>query len=257
MKGRHEFKYIINEELASMIIKEAGDRLTPDEYGEEGGEYIISSLYYDNDRLEFYHQTYDRAPYRTKLRLRVYSETNTPASISFFETKSKLCGESIKTRHMGKLEENLALFDGKIKPETSHEKDIVNLVNRYKLKPTAVVSYKRNAYLDPEKPRMRVTFDSELRIRMDDLDLTHGTYGTSVMEKGMVVLEVKNDENMPKWLCGILTKYRLMNQCYSKYGQIGQLIQKSTHPAAGIYVIPRPIMTIAASSGELASVQLR
>lgn len=260
MNGRHEFKYIINEELAEIIKKEAGNRLVPDMYGEgETGEYIISSLYYDNDHLELYHQTYNRDPFRIKLRLRVYGEKNTPDSRSFFETKSKLCGASVKIRCGNTLADSLSLAEGNREPKSRGETDIINLIKRQNLKPTAIVSYSRQAYLDPEKPRLRVTFDTNLRIRMDDLDLTHGTYGTNVMRDrdNMVVLEVKNDENIPKWLCDILARYRLMNQCYSKYGQIGQLLQEQKHPSAGVYVVPRPIITIASKNTPQPALQMR
>lgn len=258
MSGRHEFKYIINEELANIIKKEAGDRLVSDVFGEgDTGTYIISSLYFDNDNLELYHQTYNRDNFRIKLRLRVYGETNSPESNSFFETKSKLCGESVKIRCPGTLGDSLALAEGKREPSTRGEVDIVNFISRMRLKPIAVVSYERDAFLDPLKPRLRITFDKKLRIRMDDLDLTHGTYGTPVMTDGFVVLEVKNDENIPKWLCDILAKYKLMNQSYSKYGQIGQLIHEYKHPAAGVYVVTRPIMTVASQNSPSMAVQLR
>lgn len=58
----------------------------------------------------------------------VYGKTNTQESISFFETKSKLCGLSDKKRRMGSLGDNLALFEGKIEPKIAIEKDIINLI---------------------------------------------------------------------------------------------------------------------------------
>lgn len=239
--GRHEFKYIMTPDLAEIFMQEANGHLKPDDYGNAEGIYDISSLYYDTPRLDYYHQTYDKRPYRVKVRLRVYGNTNTPDSISFFETKAKLRGLSDKKRRMGTLAENLALFEGKVEPQTAVEKYIVNLIKKDNLQPTAIVSYNRRAFYDPDKPRLRVTFDSKLRIRMDDLDLTHGNHGIPVMGDDMLVLEVKNDENMPYWIAKLLGKYNLTNQSYSKYGQIGRLIHENEpypNKYAGAMTIP-------------------
>ena len=96
---------------------------------------------------------------------------------------------------------------------------LASLIYTSRLLPTAVVSYERLAFAAPGEARLRVTFDSALRIRTDRLDLRLGTGGIPVMPDDCCVMEIKSCENIPTWLTKLLYTYRLSNRSYSKYGQ--------------------------------------
>ena len=96
---------------------------------------------------------------------------------------------------------------------------LASLIYTSRLLPTSVVSYERLAFADPGEARLRVTFDSALRIRTDRLDLRLGTGGIPVMPDDCCVMEIKSCENIPTWITKLLYKYRLSNRSYSKYGQ--------------------------------------
>lgn len=96
---------------------------------------------------------------------------------------------------------------------------LASLIYTSRLMPTSVVSYERLAFADPGAARLRVTFDSSLRIRTDRLDLRLGTGGIPVMPDDCCVMEIKSCENIPTWITKLLYKYRLSNRSYSKYGQ--------------------------------------
>ena len=106
------------------------------------------------------------------------------------------------------------------KPNTDVvRQSLTSLIYTSRLYPAAVVSYERLAFADPGEARLRVTFDSALRIRTDRLDLRLGTGGIPVMPDDCCVMEIKSCENIPTWITKLLYKYRLSNRSYSKYGQ--------------------------------------
>ena len=107
------------------------------------------------------------------------------------------------------------------KPNTDAvvRQSLASLIYTSRLLPTSVVSYERLAFADPGAARLRVTFDSALRIRTDRLDLRLGTGGIPVMPDDCCVMEIKSCENIPTWITKLLYKYRLSNRSYSKYGQ--------------------------------------
>lgn len=224
MEGRCEYKYLLNENEAEVLRRVISDNIPFDENG--GGEhYIISSLYFDDPAHKLYYQTYNREAYRYKLRLRVYGEKINDETPSFFEIKSKFRGRSIKKRLRLPLAENELLWkEGKIPDhlnpiEKNIARDILHLIEIDRLSPSAVVSYKRLAFAAPGSDKLRVTFDSELSIRTDRLDLRDGYGGTLIMPEGFCVLECKSNANLPLWLARLLSEHRLNNHSYSKYGQ--------------------------------------
>ena len=265
----------MTKEVALAILPKIAERIPPDSNG-GGKPYTVSSLYFDDELHTLYHQTYDREPYRVKLRLRVYGNDSGDTSVSFFEIKSKLLGRSTKERLRLSLKENDALWQGSLNPTASYlvsgdmplqlnmpepdsitlskrndirprvgdtavastasrvkpvlsgdkpdidaavRQSLASLIYTSRLLPASVVSYERLAFADPGAARLRVTFDSALRIRTDRLDLRLGTGGIPVMPDDCCVMEVKSCENIPIWITELLYKYRLSNRSYSKYGQ--------------------------------------
>ena len=113
---------------------------------------------------------------------------------------------------------NPVRLDGKTNTDAVRQ-SLASLIYTSRLLPTSVVSYERLAFADPGEARLRVTFDSALRIRTDRLDLRLGTGGIPVMPDDCCVMELKSCENIPTWITKLLYKYRLSNRSYSKYGQ--------------------------------------
>lgn len=121
----------------------------------------------------------------------------------------------------GKLiqpDNNPVRSDGKTNTDAVRQ-SLTSLIYTSRLYPAAVVSYERLAFAAPGEARLRVTFDSALRIRTDRLDLRLGTGGIPVMPDDCCVMEVKSCENIPTWITKLLYTYGLSNRSYSKYGQ--------------------------------------
>lgn len=222
MEARCEYKYLLDKAAAKILCDKISSKLEPDEYG-KGAPYIISSIYYDTPEHKLYQQTFDRVPIRYKLRLRVYGEDNSSASTSFFEIKSKHHGLSTKRRLRLPLESNEMIRSGLQARYNSLEdeklaNDIIYLFGKDRLSEASVVSYERLAFCLNDATRLRVTFDSKLRIRTEDFDLRNGSYGNAVMGDECV-LEVKSCGDIPTWLKSLIREYNLINTSYSKYGK--------------------------------------
>lgn len=222
METRSEYKYLLNRSTADILREKISSYLEPDEYG-KGEPYIISSIYFDTKDRKLYRQTFDRVPIRYKLRLRVYGEHNDNDSPSFFEIKSKRHGLSSKRRLKLPLETNESLFENStlptlLPPDERLAKDILKLIQEDELLKASVVSYERLAFCQNDESRLRVTFDSKLRIRTTDLDLKNGAYGNPIMQDECV-LEIKSCKPIPKWLKKTVLEYGLVNTSYSKYGK--------------------------------------
>ncbi|MCI8386911.1 MAG: polyphosphate polymerase domain-containing protein [Clostridiales bacterium] len=224
-EGRCEYKYLLRGAVIDELRRRISEYIPPDKYG-DGKPYIVSSIYFDDPAYRLYYQTHDREPYRYKLRLRAYGEIKDDSSISFFEIKSKHLGRSVKKRLLLPLLDNEQLWKHGIIPDDLKPndirtaRDILYLIDHDNLKPSAVVSYDRLAFAAPGESRLRITFDSALRIRKDNLDMRLGTNGEAIMPEDCCVLELKSGNNLPVWLTRIVSEYGLANHSYSKYGQL-------------------------------------
>ena len=85
-------------------------------------------------------------------------------------------------------------------------------------KPVMLVSYEREAYFAKDMPTVRLTFDSSVRYREDDLFLEKGSDGNVILPENEFILEIKTDGALPLWLVHALDKCNIFPVSYSKYG---------------------------------------
>ncbi|MHC1696329.1 MAG: VTC domain-containing protein [Eubacteriales bacterium] len=246
---RFEYKYLTTKALSEDFKRTISSHTRGDSHCGSDGSYAISSLYFDNDYFELYYQTKDKIPFRQKLRLRIYGRAE-ETSQSFFEVKNKLNGKTFKNRFSLPLCEAVKLYTMAGAGEDCSEfrsyavssqdivalEEVIRVISRYSLKPSAVVSYNREAYYCPELPSLRITFDSGLRVRTNELDLVRGSYGIPAMRDDEVVIEVKCDCNMPSWLSEALGLRRLMNRSFSKYCSLDLTRQGHTARGESLYI---------------------
>lgn len=209
------------------MLKDLEPYTLKDNNGDSDGWYTISSIYFDNEQKQCYYETINSAEFRQKLRLRVYNKC-TLDSTSFFEIKLKINGLVRKRRIKMKLSDAMDFIDDCInKREINYDevkcsnkqilREIVNFIESKKLVPVNVVSYERLALYAKDDESLRITFDTNVRTRGDNLDLTAGTYGNLTSGEGIAILELKTSKNLPVWLVQILGRYGYRNQTFSKY----------------------------------------
>jgi hypothetical protein len=69
-----------------------------------------------------------------------------------------------------------------------------------------------------EDPQLRVTFDSNLLWREEDLWLSSGVWGNPLLRQNETLMEIKIPGNMPIWLSHILDELEIYPTSFSKYG---------------------------------------
>ena len=97
------------------------------------------------------------------------------------------------------------------------------------LKPAAFLSYERQAYkmrdCSPERNSagghdqdFRVTFDENILFRDYDLSLTSDVYGEPVLDRDLVLMELKCSGGIPLWMVRVLSEEHIYKTSFSKYG---------------------------------------
>ena len=88
----------------------------------------------------------------------------------------------------------------------------------YQPVPKVCLAYDRVALVGSDDPALRVTFDTNLRWREQDLELAGGDRGAPLLPPGQSLMEVKIPGAMPLWMSRLLDRLRVYPTSYSKYG---------------------------------------
>lgn len=217
---RFEKKYLLNGRQYREIRERTGDRLVTDEYGES----TICNIYFDTPDARLIRTSLEKPVYKEKLRLRSYGIPGKDAPV-FVELKKKYKGVVYKRRESMMLSEAEAYLLFREKPgfESQVIREIDWFMSYYgSVRPAMYISYKRIAQYDMENPALRVTFDSDICWREEELDLRKGAWGQPVLDGGQRLMEIKIPGAMPLWLGDILDELSIYPVSFSKYGRAYQ-----------------------------------
>ena len=213
---RVEIKYLLDEDQYQSLKKELDTYIKPDIYPNS----VICNIYFDNDDYELINKSIDKPIYKEKVRLRSYNIPNKD-SVVFLEIKKKYEGIVGKRRIAAKLEDiNNYLYNNAELKDSVNYREIDNVIKRNNLKPKIYVAYNREAYLGVEDEGLRITFDSNLRTRSLNLDLSMGDSGKLYFDKPMYIVEIKTLNSIPMYLSNILSKLKIYPTSFSKVGAI-------------------------------------
>jgi len=212
---RIEKKYLITETQRRELTDRIGEKLQPDEYGRS----TVCSLYLDTPDWLMIRNSIDATAYKEKLRLRGYG-TPGPDSRVFLELKKKYRGVVYKRRVALTERQAEAYLRSGIKPYDSQIFRELDYAMRFYRgpRPAVVLCYERQAFTAADVPDLRLTFDTRVRYRTDDLRLTAGTAGKEILPEDTVILEIKTGGAMPLWLTHALDACAIRPSSFSKYG---------------------------------------
>ena len=180
------------------------------------------SLYYDTDDCILARRSIERPEYKEKLRLRIYGSIATDKSTAFPEIKKKYNGIVYKRRvEMTYAEAMDALRTG-FMPESTGQigKEISYFHDLYQgIHPRALIAYERETWQAPNGVDLRVTFDSSIRLRDEDLDLRYGSDGYLLLDRDLRMMELKLPMVFPQWLTDSLWNLNIRQVHFSKYGE--------------------------------------
>ena len=227
---RYEIKYMVTAEQKARIMKAMEPYMEPDRFGRS----TVRNIYFDTDDFVLARHSIAKPDFKEKLRIRSYSKADAGSTV-FVELKRKYDGVVYKRRiglpetdamkwMAGSRDPAIVRETEAESPQVAHE--IEYFTSLYSgLKPVLYLSYDREAYRMKKNPAVsdggsdfRVTFDSNILCREEDLSLRSDAYGTPILEEGKYLMELKCPGAIPLWMTKILSDERIYKTSFSKYG---------------------------------------
>lgn len=212
---RYEKKYRITQEQQMQIINGMQTHMQADKFG----NYTICNIYYDTDDWQLVRASIEKPIYKEKLRVRSYGVPSEDGTV-FVELKKKYDGVVYKRRITASPEAAQQLLSGEAPGENFGQigREIEWFRARYAAKPKVFIGYDRMAFSGTEQPELRMTFDTGLRFRTDELDLRLGSHGAPLLPPGEVLMEIKIPGACPMWLSRLLSETGAFPTSFSKIG---------------------------------------
>ena len=212
---RYEKKYLLSVAQQTALLEGMMKHMKPDRFGKTTN----CNIYYDTDDWELIRKSVAKPVYKEKLRVRSYGVPKTGEDV-FIEIKKKYDGVVYKRRTAMPSEqaEKYLAGDTELSPGDQIGKEIEWFQNRYRAKPKVYIAYDRTSFAGREEPELRITFDRDIRFREYALDLRAGDFGTNMLPKGTVLMEIKIPGTAPLWLARLLSELKIRPASFSKYG---------------------------------------
>ena len=212
---RYEKKYLITEKQRDALQKTISEYMTLDQYG----AYLVQNLYYDTENWDVIMASLEKPAYKEKMRLRCYGEAAGNSEF-FLELKKKYKGVVYKRRIAIQAQ---SLINNSVRGIVSATPSQISKELDFYLQSNAVsekiyISYQRVAFAGIEDPELRVTFDTDICFRLDNLTFSNPHVGQSVLPEGKMLMEIKALGGMPIWMTGILSENEIFPTTFSKFG---------------------------------------
>ena len=214
---RYEKKYLLNGEQYSAICERLKGKAETDSYGLT----TVCNIYYDTEDFYLIRESLEKPDYKEKFRVRSYGVPDENSTV-FLEIKKKYDGVVYKRRISLPYKEAADYLERGIPPENRSQifREIDWLLNFYKAKPKVYIAYDRIAMQGTQEKELRITFDSNIRSRFEDLKLSLGDCGRLLLPKDCYLMEIKAPGAMPIWLARTLSELKIMPVSFSKYGNV-------------------------------------
>lgn len=228
---RTEKKYLITYEQSLLLLEKIGSYLRPDEYGVS----TINNIYFDTPDFRLIRASIEKPTvYKEKLRIRCYGSPNADTN-TFVELKKKYKGVVYKRRVNMTYYQAIDYLCKKLPPPEPSQitNEIDYFMRFYKtLRPRVSLFYDRMAYYSKEDKDLRITFDTNIRFRMKNLDISQGSDGYCILDENFRLMEIKSSAAMPLWLTDALSELKIYPTSYSKYGMCYRVIMKAKEKKA-------------------------
>lgn len=212
---RVEEKYLLTENQKERLLEEIKEYIEKDKYYES----TICNIYFDNLNHDLIINSLDKPFFKEKIRLRSYGVPTLKDDV-YLEIKRKYNGIVSKRRVKMTLKEFYNYLNNQIFDHNNQiMKEIDYCFKYYNLIPTIYIAYDRISYKGKDCD-LRITFDSNLRSRFDDLKLELGDSLEKYFKENYYIMEIKTLGSIPLWLVKSLSKLNIYPTLFSKYGKI-------------------------------------
>jgi hypothetical protein len=222
---RTELKYLISDDVYRLLRPQLEEYMEADAFSRGNEAYTICNIYYDTPQHELIRKSIEKPIYKEKLRLRSYGTIGVKDKV-FLEIKKKYNGQVYKRRTSMQYEEAIRYLETK---ERARGKRSLNeqilcetdqlLIRFPDLRPTLYLSYDRTALFGIDNPGFRITFDTNIRTRRQNIGLDRGNYGELLLPPEIWVMEVKMNNAAPLWFTSLLSVNHIYPTTFSKYGE--------------------------------------
>ena len=222
--NRYEKKYMMDRKTFELLSKRLEEHMVPDKFNKNGQFYSISNIYYDTVDDRLIRASIEKPVYKEKLRLRAYGVPELDTKV-FVEIKKKYDGIVNKRRttmtlkdaytylnENGEIDRSNPILNSQVLKEIDYFKDF------YKIVPKVYLSYDRFAFFEKNDGDFRLTFDTNIQTRRDDLRLEHGMYGKKLIPDDVILMETKISGAIPVWFSKIISEFNIYPVSFSKYG---------------------------------------
>lgn len=201
---RHELKYEIDQLQHQFLQKKLSALLKPDSNMGSRNSYNVRNLYFDDYRDTAFCEKQAGVSDRKKYRIRIYNHSD---AFIKFERKTKISQYILKESTRITRGEADQIIAGNLRFLAESKEHLLRdfyVESRCNLmRPVVIVEYNREAYVHPIG-NVRITFDTDLRTGLGptsffDCDIC--TMG--VVNRPGVILEVKYNEVIPQYICGL------------------------------------------------------
>lgn len=220
--NRKEIKYLITDEDKATLFSIIEKYMNCDAYNKDGKTYSICNLYLDTESDELIRKSLEKPFFKEKIRLRSYGKVSLTDDV-FLESKKKFDGVVNKRRTTFVLQDAYEYFEnGNIieNPKMNKQvmKEINYIMNMYNLKPRVFISYDRLAFFEKNNSDFRLTLDTNIQTRRDNLRLDYDIYGNQLLQPGQWIMEAKAFKAFPLWFVHFLSERKIFQTSFSKYG---------------------------------------
>lgn len=231
MIGRYELKYIIDSATRASFLREAQHGLIADPNG-QNAIYRVSSVYFDTPDFSAYWEKLDGEGVRRKYRLRYYTPDSADQEIgtAYMEIKHRVQNTVYKQRvqltEAGALAilnngQELAEISKHVAPTANLDLAAIADIERaaqHGLEAKTTITYLREAWLGSVDDRLRLTFDSQGQTYSSDaFARVDSNSGQNFMPDDQIIMEVKFNQAIPRWIRDVLVKQQLVLHRFSKY----------------------------------------
>lgn len=225
---RHEIKYLITINQYINLMDYLSDKVEKDVFYKS----TICNVYYDTDNFELIRKSIEKPIYKEKLRIRSYNKPTLDSSV-YVELKKKYDHIVYKRREKiaYKYVLNNSFLEG---AETKIDKEIKYFNDFYGgLTPKMFLSYEREAYCFKTDKQIRITFDTNIKYRTENVNLLPSISDIKLLPNNLVLMKLKVPFSIPYDLAKYLSSEKIFKTPFSKYGtaykQIHKLSQNSKY----------------------------
>lgn len=222
--SRYEFKYHIPPDRLPDIRRYLL-RYCQADVNAAGEWYPIYSLYLDNDSYRMYRDTEESAPFRMKLRVRGYANSQAPVKLEVKHRSRELVRKTsaiVSASDWSRIHRTTDIF------QIHKAGEFLQFTESLRATPKMLVTYERLAFSSKVDDYVRVTFDRRMRCQpMREWSLNgQDTRWRSVDDpaslgggRSVYLMELKFVLAPPAWLHDMVNHFQLQRRGYSKYGR--------------------------------------